>query len=253
MDEIFPQRALALGMMTHEDYSNTFWPKLCTAVDKLLEGPPPQENSGPPIEFEPMYAAAYKCVCQQHSETLYKDLTSHIHTHFHWLATQLQNGGGDNLIDKYYHAVHRAMYSLDGIIPIFTYLNKVYVVSKLSSNLRTELQMIFCTAVIDPVIDKLIATVKEVNGTDMRPFSAAPHVVASLIKNLYKLNPTYAHQYPQVFASYIPCVLPAMREQELSNYISETQQLQASLRQSWLCNPSITQGTKRSLDDEGNT
>ncbi|KAG7176934.1 CDK2-associated and cullin domain-containing protein 1-like [Homarus americanus] len=196
-----PKRALAMTSMTNEDYRNTYWPQLQTAIDRLLQGPPPPHHTGPVIEFEPMYSAAYKCVCQQHSEALYNDLMSHVHKHFVKVAEEMQQLDEFQLIDNYYCVIHRVMYSLDGIIPIFTYLNKVYVSTKLSSNLRTELQTLFCTDVIDPV-----------------------------------------------FAGYIPGVLPAMREHELSGYISETQELQASLRQSWIT--SSSQGRKRCLDEE---
>ncbi|KAG0727621.1 CDK2-associated and cullin domain-containing protein 1 [Chionoecetes opilio] len=209
-----PRRLLALTSMTNEDYCNTYWPQLRSAIDKLLEGPPPPHHLGPVIEFEPMYSAAYKCVCQQHSEALFNDLMSHIQTHFVRVALQLQN--------------------------------KVYVSTKLSSNLRTELQTLFCRTVIDPVIDNLLAIVKQT--TEMTPFSVAPHVIASVIKNLHKLNPNYSLKYPQMFAGYIPGILPAMREHELSSYIDETRQLQATLRQFWIT--SNAQGRKRCLDEE---
>lgn len=52
----------------------------------------------------------------------------------------------------------------------------------------------------------------------------------------------------QVFAGYIPGILPAMREHELSGYIDETRELQATLRQFWIS--SNTQGRKRCLDEE---
>ncbi|KAK8377910.1 hypothetical protein O3P69_014091 [Scylla paramamosain] len=241
-----PRRLLALTNMTSEDYCNTYWPQLRAAIDKLLEGPPPPHHLGPVIEFEPMYSAAYKCVCQQHSEALYNDLMSHIERHFFRVAIQLQNENESQLIDHCFYVIHRAMYSLDGIIPVFTYLNKVYVSTKLSSNLRTELQSLFCRTVIDPIIDKLVAIVKQTNET--KPFSVAPQVMASVIKNLHKLNPNYSQKYPQVFAGYIPGVLPAMREHELSSYIDETRELQATLRQFWIT--SNAQGRKRCLDEE---
>ncbi|MPC35943.1 CDK2-associated and cullin domain-containing protein 1 [Portunus trituberculatus] len=159
-----PRRLLALTNMTSEDYCNTYWPQLRVAIDKLLEGPPPPHHLGPVIEFEPMYSAAYKCVCQQHSEALYNDLMSHIERHFVRVAIQLQN--------------------------------KVYVSAKLSSNLRTELQSLFCRTVIDPIIDKLVAIVKQT--TETKPFSVAPQVMASVIKNLHKLDPNYSQKYPQI-------------------------------------------------------
>lgn len=34
--------------------------------------------------------------------------------------------------------------------------------------------------------------------TELRPFSVAPHVIASVIKNLHKLNTSYSQKYPQV-------------------------------------------------------
>ncbi|KAK7080248.1 hypothetical protein SK128_011604, partial [Halocaridina rubra] len=55
-----------------------------------------------------------------------------------------------------------------------------------------------------------------------------------------------------VFAGYIAGVLPQMTEAELSSYISETLELQASLRQSWT-DTSSTQGRKRHLDEEMST
>ncbi|KAK8745531.1 hypothetical protein OTU49_000248 [Cherax quadricarinatus] len=203
--------------MTIEDYRNTYWPQLQVAVDRLLQGPQPPYHTGRVIEFEPMYSAAYKCVCQQHSEALYNDLMSHVHKHFLKVAMEMQN--------------------------------KVYVSTKLSSDLRTELQNLFCKSVIDPVIEKLMVMVKQT--TERTPFSIAPHVLASLVKSLHNLNPEYAQRYPQVFAGYIPGVLPAMREHELSSYINETQELQASLRQSWVS--SSPRGKKRCLDEEMHT
>ncbi|XP_047491879.1 CDK2-associated and cullin domain-containing protein 1-like [Penaeus chinensis] len=241
-----PRRALAMTSMSDEDYCNTYWPQLREAVDRLLQGPPSPPHTGPVIQFEPMYSAAYKCVCQQYSEALYNDLTSHINKHFLKVAADMQDVGDLHLIDSYYSLIHRVMYSLDGIIPIFTYLNRVYVETKLSSTLRTELQKIFCTAVIDPVIARLLALIKHI--TEAKPFYVAPHVLASLVKNLYKLRPAYAQTYPQVFSVYIPGVLPAMGEHELSDYIAETQKLQATLRQSWINTSS--QGRKRCLDEE---
>lgn len=235
--------------MTIEDYRITYWPQLQVAVDRLLQGPQPPYHTGRVIEFEPMYSAAYKCVCQQHSEALYNDLMSHVHKHFLKVAMEMQHLDDFQLIDSYYTIIHRVLYSLDGIIPIFTYLNKVYVSTKLSSDLRTELQNLFCKSVIDPVIEKLMVMVKQT--TERTPFSIAPHVLASLVKSLHNLNPEYAQRYPQVFAGYIPGVLPAMREHELSSYINETQELQASLRQSWVS--SSPRGKKRCLDEEMHT
>ncbi|XP_045621203.1 CDK2-associated and cullin domain-containing protein 1 isoform X2 [Procambarus clarkii] len=235
--------------MTIEDYRNTYWPQLQAAVDRLLQGPPPPYHTGQVIEFEPMYSAAYKCVCQQHSEALYNDLMSHVNKHFIKVAMEMQQLDDFQLIDSYYAVIHRVIYSLDGIIPIFTYLNKVYVSTKLSSNLRTELQNLFCTAVIDPVIDKLMVMVKRATG--MTTVTIVPHVIATLVKSIHKLNPNYAQRYPQVFAQYIPGVLPTMREHELPGYINETQELQASLRQSWVS--SSPRGKKRCLDEEMHT
>ncbi|XP_064084328.1 CDK2-associated and cullin domain-containing protein 1-like isoform X1 [Macrobrachium nipponense] len=244
-----PRRSLAMSNMTDDDYHNTYWPQLRGAVDRLLQGPPPAPHSGPVIQFEPMYSAAYKCVCQQYSESLYKDLTSHIHKHFLKIALDMRDFDDEQLIISYYNLLNRIIYSLDGIIPIFTYLNRIYVATKLGSNLRAELQSLFCIDVLDPVIERLLAVIR--HTTEERPFHIAPHVIAALIKNIHKFNPEYSKKYPQAFVGFIPGILPPMREHELSSYICETQELQASLRQTW-ANTS-TQGRKRHLDEEMST
>lgn len=49
----------------------------------------------------------------------------------------------------------REVISVD-YMPILFFQNRVHVSPRLSSNLRTELQNLFCKTVIDPVIDRLV-------------------------------------------------------------------------------------------------
>lgn len=63
-----------------------------------------------------------------------------------------------------------------------------------------------------------------------KPFTIPPAILSTLFKNLHTLNCNYGQQYSEVFARYVPNVLPPMKETELPSYIEETRQLQEQLR-----------------------
>lgn len=117
-----------MNAMTEEDYRTTYWPNLEKAIDHLLIQNPMDHIS---ISYEQIYSCVYKCVCQQHSELLYKDLMLKITTHLQQVSSDLQIVPQGNFIEYFNIALTQYTDALQCIVPVFIYM--VCILMKCSS------------------------------------------------------------------------------------------------------------------------
>jgi predicted glycosyltransferase len=96
-----------------------------------------------------MYSCVYKCVCKQFSERLYNDLLAKVAQHLQQLNTQIAADDPKTYIEKFNFALNQYLQALGGIVPIFNYMNRFYVESKLGTDLRKELLSLFKIHVVD--------------------------------------------------------------------------------------------------------
>lgn len=217
---------IVMMAITAEDYESKYWPELENAIDQLLRVIPGQYLS---VSYEQVYSCVYKCVCKQLSERLYEDLMRHITNHLEQLSIQLQSFMGPdyrNYIDRFNFSLNQYLQALQGIVPVFNYLNRFYIELKLKQDLMVELKKLFVKFVADRHIDTLISLLDNIH---VRPLSVLPAVVSQLVINLHKIRPEYAQLRPQLFARYIPNVLPPCSLEELDKYVQEAQQMQRDL------------------------
>lgn len=235
-----------LPVVTPEDYNTVFWPQLQGAIDTVLQEPP---GSYKPISYEQMYSAVYKCVCKQHSERLYGDLMRHIEAALRTWCDRLEAvRSTDNNQLQFVHEFDRLLaqylHALASIVPIFTYMNRFYVESKLNTDLRVELLRLFSRQVADKYVQGIIGLLGE---AQQNPFSLSPAVVHNLLGNLHSLNGQYAQINPGLFARHLVGIHAPMSEDELEAQQEADRHLQAQLRQSGF--NSGNQSRKRSNSD----
>ncbi|XP_024280167.1 CDK2-associated and cullin domain-containing protein 1 isoform X2 [Oncorhynchus tshawytscha] len=212
-----------MNAMTEEDYRTTYWPNLEKAIDHLLIQNPMDHIS---ISYEQIYSCVYKCVCQQHSELLYKDLMLKITTHLQQVSSDLQISPPRNLIENFNIALTRYTDALQCIVPVFIYMNKFYIETKLNRDLREDLMKLFTDHVAEKHVDTLIPLLLEAHSM---PFQVRPSTMASVVKGLYTLWPDWAHLAPAVFSGFIPQINPPTVESQLSDYAARDQKLQMEL------------------------
>ncbi|GFO46310.1 Cdk2-associated and cullin domain-containing protein 1-like [Plakobranchus ocellatus] len=217
--------SMVMMVLTEEDYETQYWPKLKTAIDQLLNMKP---GAYSPISYEQMYSCVYKCVCKQFSERLYNDLLSHLSTHMEYLNSELKSCGCESIpfIEKFSFLMHQYMQALSGIVPIFNYMNRFYVETKLKSDLNEELKKLFRTKVVDAHITVLLRFLEEVSAV---PFAISPPTMASVVKNLYALNKDYSKLNPGLFSRYLPNILPPTDPALLEQYAEEARRYQAHI------------------------
>ncbi|KAK3095183.1 hypothetical protein FSP39_011168 [Pinctada imbricata] len=234
--------SMVMMTITNEDYQTQYWPKLEGAIDQLLTMTPGQYI---PISYEQMYSCVYKCVCKQFSEKLYADLMSHMIQHLEKLNEQLktlvskqikineqvktlmQVEEPKSFIEKFSFLLNQYLQALGGIVPIFNYMNRFYVETKLKTDLNEELRKLFRHHILDQHIDIILSLLEDANST---PFLIPPQTMASTVKNVYSINPEYAKVKPTLFAKYLPSVLPQTNVHDLDTYIAETKQMQEDMK-----------------------
>ncbi|XP_025129985.1 CDK2-associated and cullin domain-containing protein 1 isoform X2 [Bubalus bubalis] len=193
-----------MNVITIEDYKSTYWPKLDGAIDQLLTQSP---GDYIPISYEQIYSCVYKCVCQQHSEQMYSDLIKKITNHLERVSKELQASPPDLYIERFNIALGQYMGALQSIVPLFIYMNKFYIETKLNRDLKDDLIKLFTEHVAEKHIYSLMPLLLEAQST---PFQVTPSTMANIVKGLYTLRPV---------------------ESELSEYAAQDQKLQRELIQ----------------------
>uniref|UniRef100_A0A670Z699 CDK2-associated and cullin domain-containing protein 1 n=1 Tax=Pseudonaja textilis TaxID=8673 RepID=A0A670Z699_PSETE len=184
-----------MNVITIEDYKSTYWPKLDSAIDQLLTQSP---GDYIPISYEQIYSCVYKCVCQQHSEQMYSDLIKKITNHLERVSKELQVSPPDLYIERFNIALGQYMGALQSIVPLFIYMNKFYIETKLNRDLRNDLIKLF-----------------------------TEHVAEKHIFSLMQ----WVQMAPALFSKFIPNILPPAVESELEEYAAQDQKLQQELIQ----------------------
>ncbi|XP_008320326.1 CDK2-associated and cullin domain-containing protein 1 isoform X2 [Cynoglossus semilaevis] len=230
-----------LNAMAVEDYKKNHWPNLEKAIDRLLIQNPTDHIS---VSYAQIYSYIYKCVCQQHSELLYNDLISKITSHLQHVSTHLQASPQENFIQNFNVALTEFIASLQCIVPVFMYLNKFYVESKLNRDLKEDLMKLFAYHVAEKHVNTLMPLLIEAHSL---PFKVQPATMASVVKGLYSLQPEWAQLAPALFSAFIPQINPPAVESLLSDYAAHDQKLQMELSMNGFSRGD--QSRKRASDD----
>ncbi|TNM99743.1 CDK2-associated and cullin domain-containing protein 1 [Takifugu flavidus] len=232
---------LLLNALTLEDYRKNHWPNLEKAIDRLLLHNPTEHIS---VSYAQIYSYVYKCVCQQHSELLYNDLTAKIANHLQQVSTSLQASPPEFLIENFNIAYTQYAASLQCIVPVFMYLNKFYIESKLNRDLREDLMKLFADHVAEKHVNELMPLLITANSM---PFHVQPSTMAGVVKGLYSLRPEWALLAPSLFSGFIPQINPPALESLLPDYAAHDQKLQLELSMKGF--PRGDQSRKRANDD----
>ncbi|XP_060780621.1 CDK2-associated and cullin domain-containing protein 1 [Neoarius graeffei] len=212
-----------MNAMTEEDYKETYWPRLEKAVEQLLTQSPAEYTS---LSYEQMYSHVYTCVCQQYSDHLYSDLIWKITSHLEQVCLELQDSRPESFVENFNLAFTQYMAAVQCIVPVFIYMNKFYIETKLKRNLKDDLMDLFSAHVAEKHISTLIPLLQK---ADAMPFQVKPSTMASVVKGLYALRPDWAQLAPPLFSRFIPQIHPPVLESDLLYYAAQDQKLQKEL------------------------
>lgn len=233
--------AMAHSSWNDEDYDNQFWPMLRETVDTLLLKP-----SYEPFSYEKMYSAVYKCVCKHQAERLHSDLMCHVESIVKKWSQSLhqlrQSGDSIGFIREFHQILTQFFSALASIVPIFIYLNRFYVESRLNTSLITQFHQLFVKNLSDSHVQDILQCLESAP-----PLSFSPSVVQSILKNLNTLNPQYCQINVTLFSKHLPGILAPMGEADLQLQIQADKMLQQQLREAGF--ESGGRGLKRSNSD----
>uniref|UniRef100_A0A8C5QAJ5 CDK2 associated cullin domain 1 n=1 Tax=Leptobrachium leishanense TaxID=445787 RepID=A0A8C5QAJ5_9ANUR len=148
--------------------------------------------------------------------------------HPHLLRANLQVSSPAHYIEKFNLALGQYMGALQSIVPLFIYMNKFYIETKLNRDLKDDLIQLFTDHVADKHIYSLMPLLIEAQST---PFQVTPSTMASIVKGLHTLRPEWVQLAPTLFSKFIPNILPPAMESELQDYAAQDIKLQQELMQ----------------------
>ncbi|KAM6067561.1 CDK2-associated and cullin domain-containing protein 1 isoform 1-T1 [Chlamydotis macqueenii] len=134
----------------------------------------------------------------------------------------------DLYIERFNVALGQYMGALQSIVPLFIYMNKFYIETKLNRDLKDDLIKLFTEHVAEKHIYNLMPLLLEAQST---PFQITPSTMANIVKGLYTLRPEWVQMAPALFSKFIPNILPPAVESELQEYAAQDQKLQRELMQ----------------------
>lgn len=194
-------------------------------------------------------SCVYKCVGKQWSERLYSDLMAQTRQRLSEWSAQLLQTPDLSFITEFHKIILQFFHASGGIVPIFAYLNRFYIESKLHTELKVisdvpprwtlisvnvtlnpvqaELWKSFCLVVADRHLERLVALLEVAQAT---PFSVEPGVMAEVARRLHQLRPAYTAARPSLFSRWVAGAGPAMREEELAEQRKQEAALQLTLR-----------------------
>uniref|UniRef100_A0A287DG56 CDK2 associated cullin domain 1 n=1 Tax=Ictidomys tridecemlineatus TaxID=43179 RepID=A0A287DG56_ICTTR len=130
--------------------------KSCDAAAVAKAAPAPTPGSTININTSTSKFCVYKCVCQQHSEQMYSDLIKKITNHLERVSKELQASPPDLYIERFNIALGQYMGALQSIVPLFIYMNKFYIETKLNRDLKDDLIKLFTEHVAEKHIYSLM-------------------------------------------------------------------------------------------------
>uniref|UniRef100_A0A8D0RY78 CDK2-associated and cullin domain-containing protein 1 n=2 Tax=Sus scrofa TaxID=9823 RepID=A0A8D0RY78_PIG len=233
-----------MNVITIEDYKSTYWPKLDGAIDQLLTQSP---GDYIPISYEQIYSCVYKCVCQQHSEQMYSDLIKKITNHLERVSKELQASPPDLYIERFNLALGQYMGALQSIVPLFIYMNKFYIETKLNRDLKDDLIKLFTEHVAEKHIYSLMPLLLEAQST---PFQVTPSTMANIVKGLYTLRPEVTSPGRELGMSWLITARQHVQVPEGTDSECIECALLLETRTHWSCRD-CTQSTARSCRHSG--
>lgn len=136
------------------------WSLLRDTLDLILTNRP---GTYDPVSYEQTYSAVYKCVCKSYSERLYKDIMTHVRQILDRWTRDIMLVGDLELPARFNEIHTQYFHAINSLLPIFTYLNRFYVESKLSTNLSVEFERLFVNSLCDDTVDRLVGK-KEIDS-----------------------------------------------------------------------------------------
>ncbi|PAA60192.1 hypothetical protein BOX15_Mlig010529g2 [Macrostomum lignano] len=241
-------------IMSDDDYSQTYWPKLSQLIDLLFTQSEEAERSA--ISYEEMYSCVYKCVCSARGPQLKEDLMSAVQAHVCAMgqrALEKQHSPKD-YIEVCLRAFLTFNQAASTLFAVFQYMNRVMLATSGEDSLMAMFKSIFVHQFVSPHLHKLIGHLTE---AVQKPFLVHPDRLRACVQQLHSACPECASASPQLFARFVPGVLPPAELESLPAYAAEESQLQRDLRR----HPGFIvgdrgrkrQGSPGGLDNVGNT
>lgn len=231
-------------------FNNCYWEPLDEALNIILN-----PASGVKVSFGEVFTLVYKCVCDGFCNELHYSLRSKILRHVQNISDTLNNIERHSdkvkvvsLVREINASLEAFISSIQQISKLFTYMDKTYIEVNNEDSahyIHNVASLIYCDIILESRISNLVSHI------DTSPaFTFSPADLSSFFTKVNQISQgRYARIFPNMFARYIPNILPPMCESDIPAHINDVTILQQHLRAASGYNDSHPTGIKRRVDD----
>jgi len=185
--------------ISHEVYSEKYWPYICSAVQQILQNP---EH----IIFsqEELYRGIYNVCCQRHGPLLFRDLSQVVASHLSALLTRIAPLPDNAVLMVVLDSWTTFKRAVLIIHETFRHLEKVYLLEKMSTSLDKEFCSYYRTIIISPLQFRLSIILPQLSSP-----TSNPDFCMSVVRQLYDIDKDLSRLNPHLFSLYIPVLVPS--------------------------------------------
>jgi len=192
---------------SESDYLETAWSSISEIVNLILHN---SIDNFKPISYQAVYCQVYKSTCKGYKERLFDDLKkliaeychtckSHLDEALHKINDNRSNFDMNLYVTRFANYWEHFYQALKAIVPLFHYLDVVYIKPKLRSTINQELFLIYKNIVIESHIRHILSAIHLLINTSESP---STETIRSLLQMILDDSPEFINHQPDVFKRY---------------------------------------------------
>jgi len=192
---------------SESEYLTEVWTPINEVLKQFLQN---SSENLKPMSYQSIYCLIYKSTCKGYKERLFDDFKKVIIEHCQNLKSQLDENlkvmmdeRSNTLMNIYIlqfiNYLHQYLRSIEAIVPLFHYLDVVYIKPKMRSTIQQELLILYKTIIIESHINYIFSALQQLMNT---PNSASKETIGLLLQMTNDITPESAIKQRALFERY---------------------------------------------------
>ncbi|UJR37804.1 hypothetical protein I4U23_030494 [Adineta vaga] len=163
-----------------------------------------------PISYQAIYCCIYKSTCRGYKERLFTDVKKVITDYCQNIKVQLDesmrktnddhsNRSMNGYILQFIDHLRQFHRAIEAIVPLFHYLDVVYIKPKIRSTIRQELSFLYKTIIMEVHLNPIFNTLRQLVHTSDSP---SKEIISLLLKLINEIAPNLAIKQRHLFKRY---------------------------------------------------
>ncbi|CAF2120420.1 unnamed protein product [Rotaria magnacalcarata] len=192
MNEGYSFLQLLFVKYSDSEYLSEAWTPINETLKQFLQN---SAENFKPTSYQTTYCQIYKTVCKGYKERLFDDLKNLVTEHCYSLKRQLDESMQKMIDDRsntrmnlfflqFTNLLHQYRRAIEAIVPLFHYLDIIYVKPKVRSSIEQELLLLYKTIIVESFLNHIFILLQHLINTSHRPSKETIDLLLHLISDI---------------------------------------------------------------------